>query len=114
MAKLEGPRRIANQAVVAGSACTSGTALLRNASTSASRPGFASSGTNSPTVVVDTTVTLLAPASVMPSSLTRQCIRDIQLGPAGEPHSTIFQQQEELTRIVFLRFIPTMLLSGAA
>ena len=45
IANREGPSWIANQAVVPGSAFTSGTAARRNSATSASLPGFASSGT---------------------------------------------------------------------
>jgi len=54
---------IANQTVVSGSACTSGSALFRNASTSASFPGFASSLTNSATVTIGA-VSLIGPARV--------------------------------------------------
>jgi hypothetical protein len=52
MPNMVGPIRMANHAVVAGSSSTSGRALRRNASISASLPGFASSFTNNATVTV--------------------------------------------------------------
>ena len=45
MPKLDGPIRSANQAVVAGSASTNGSAPIKNAASSASFPVFASSAT---------------------------------------------------------------------
>ena len=45
MPKVDGPIRIANQAVVAGSSCTIASPPFKNDSTSFSFPGFASSRT---------------------------------------------------------------------
>src|SRR5262249_24081807 len=47
IAKVEGPRRIANQLMVAGSCCARGSPLLRRFATSTSLPGFASKRTKS-------------------------------------------------------------------
>gem|GEM_PF-3804829 len=52
MPKVDGPRRMPNQAVVAGSSMTRGRPPLRKLSTSFSFPGFASRRTNNATVTM--------------------------------------------------------------
>src|SRR5262245_21419792 len=52
MPNVDGPRRIANQAVVAGSPWTIGRPPIRKLSTSASFPGFASRRTSNATLTI--------------------------------------------------------------
>src|SRR5690606_12946751 len=87
--KVLGPRRMPNQAVVAGSSLTMGRPLIRKLSTSFSFPGFASRRTNKATLTMTCLLLLQRHHDTRCSlaSLTPELSRPATRGPGADTAS---------------------------